>query len=232
MSSIASANLSNLTNDAFRTLFVRIHQETHELADTKRKAAFCAAWTAFEQAMDDSTRWRRSLKDYDADCDKAWSLLSAQLNASKMHFDANRANAAAKVAEIIDPIGNVTRLAYEKEYALIRKALNQLAELDAEVLKTAHIDDIVTHLRECYDMFMAAQQDENVQRASYQNGVVKDARSALAAAWNQYAALLEVLADDDDKVEDTIKKINQCIAEISVKRASKSTDEAAKEGNV
>lgn len=228
MGKISQFKISNIANDAFRTLFVRIHQEVEGLSSCKRKTVFEEAWQAFEKAMDDSTKWRRSLKDYDDDCDKVWILLMAQTRASALHFDPKRSAAAAKVDAILDSIGNVTRLPYTKEYALIRKALNQLAELDEAVLKDALVDDIVLRLRDAYDMFMAAQQDENSQRASYQLGVVRDARNTLTQAWSDYAALLEIQADDDPLVAIAIDRINQCISEIRQPNTPKSPSASPK----
>lgn len=222
MALINTIKLSNLANDVFRTLFVRIQQETNALTDCRHRAAFDKALKAFEQAMDDATRWRRSLKDYDSDCDKAWLLLMTQARASAMHFDPKRSTAAEKINEIIDPIGNITKLSYEKEYALIRKALNQLSTLDPLTLKDALVDDIIDNLHQKYDAFMTAQQDENERRAAYQFGLVKVKRNELIEAWNKYASLLELISDDEEIHNLAVNKINQCIAEANAKRPNKS----------
>jgi len=211
MGSFSTIKLSNLTNDSFRTLYVRIHLEIAHLPDCKRKAAFEQAWADFEKAMDDSTKLRRSLKDYDADCDKAWLMLMAQLRASSIHFDSARANAAIIINGIIEPIGNLTDLPYEIEYALIRKALNQIAEIDPAILQAALVDDIVAHLRKTYETFLSAQLDENIVRSNYQTGAVRTARLALIEAWRKYAPVVEILSDDDEVASNAIERINQCI---------------------
>jgi len=222
--SIHEIRLSHLSGASMRSFFVRINQILAPLKLTGgRINSYQTAFDAFSAALDDETKARRSLKSYDTDCDNAWLLLMAEAKASSIHFAEPRRTAGIKINDIVSSIGNVTYLSYDVEYANILKALNQLEALDIQVLKDAHVDDIVPHLHDCYDAFIAAQHDENIQRAAYQTGTVRAARDLLISTWAKLTAFLELLAEDDASIDQAISEINRIVVETKIPAKKSST---------
>ena len=213
---------SRLSHCEFRSLYVRIHKvlEKQSLSGT-RADAFFEAFEAFSQAVDESMRCRRSIKAYDLDADRAWIYLMAQARTTKLHYEAVHREAGEKVYKIISSFGNITRHPYNVEYAEMLQALNQLEALDPVILKNAFVDDIVTHLHDCYDAFIQAQSDETAHQASFQYGIVKSTREALVAAWGKLAAWLDVRAEDDPGINQAIIEINNIDLETTSKRSGR-----------
>lgn len=139
-----------------------------------------------------------SLEALDMIADDAWRSMSLQLGASLVHPRQGVREAAAKVDAVFSKTPNPTRLGFDEEYGALSTLLSQLAQLDADTLKAALVDEHVQALQAAVEDFIVASTDKLDALAKVQAGQIKEVSAGCFAAWKALARYIEMMASLDE----------------------------------
>ena len=141
------------------------------------------------------------------------------------HPRAEKAQVAVKVKDMIDKYGNLTNLSVNNRYAILYSVLQDVNELSSEDQASLYLSEWIEGLTLAIEDFKLALDVQNMQRARYQKGLVKDTRLMVEEAYVVFTNSVNACAilKGDACYANLIDNLNAMISVLKTTLKSRST---------
>ncbi|MBQ2122794.1 MAG: hypothetical protein II200_02235 [Bacteroidaceae bacterium] len=156
------------------------------------------------------------------------------------HPRAEKAKVAVKVKDIIDKYGGLNHLSVNNRYAILYSVLQDVNELSSDDQASLYLSEWIEGLTLATEEFRLALDVQNIERARYQKGLVKETRLKAEEAYAVFTNSVNACAilKGDECYDNLIDNLNAMISVLKTTLKARSTrsennkskDEA--EGNV
>ena len=225
-------------NDEFFGLVKRMLSTATALLNQEMDKPIIAA---LQKAVDDLdaalkqdtfTRETKTMQEADAYVDQCYRGLNLLVRALLWHPDQTVRKLAEDVDYILKKYGNVVDLPYNEEYGALHNVMQELSAIPAETQAKLEMTSWIEGLTVAIAEFNIARDTQNNSKASYQTGLVKDARVAAEVALRKFIDTINafVIAFGEENYAAFIDQANVMITDMRTTLKARDTrNENAKE---